>query len=230
MSLDLQRIQGLCFDVDGTLSDTDDRLVYSLATKFGWISHLSSHANPTQLARRLAMGIESPANVVYGLADRIGIDHGFINLRHHLANFLFQKELGVHPSSFWLIPHVRQTLEKLAPHYKMTIVSARDPYSTQTFLNQFELSPFFIAVAHAQTCKHTKPYPDPILWAAQKMNVTPDRCLMIGDTGVDIRAGKAAGAQTVGVLCGFGEKTELLHAGADQILPSTIDLESILCL
>jgi phosphoglycolate phosphatase len=44
---------------------------------------------------------------------------------------------------------------------------------------------------------------------------------MVGDTSVDIRAGKAAGAQTAGVLCGFGQEAELRRMGADLILPTT---------
>lgn len=47
---------------------------------------------------------------------------------------------------------------------------------------------------------------------------------MIGDTTVDMRAGKAAGAQTLGVLCGFGEEDELKQLGADLIVKSTSDL------
>jgi len=39
-----------------------------------------------------------------------------------------------------------------------------------------------------------------------------------------MRAGKAADAQTVGVLCGFGEEDELLKMGADLILNSTSEL------
>jgi phosphoglycolate phosphatase len=50
---------------------------------------------------------------------------------------------------------------------------------------------------------------------------------MIGDTTVDIRAGKAAGAQAIGVLCGFGEEDELLQLGADLILKSTSDLTEL---
>lgn len=50
---------------------------------------------------------------------------------------------------------------------------------------------------------------------------------MIGDTTVDIRAGKAAGAQTIGVLCGFGQE-ELRRAGADVIVPSVADVAAIL--
>jgi phosphoglycolate phosphatase len=60
------------------------------------------------------------------------------------------------------------------------------------------------------------------------MGFPAESCLMIGDTTVDILAGKAAGAQTVGVLCGFGTKDELLASGADLILESTADLTQIL--
>ena len=67
-----------------------------------------------------------------------------------------------------------------------------------------------------------------MVWAARQMGLEPQECLMIGDTTVDIRAGKAAGAQTVGVLCGFGDEKELRRAGADLILPSTADLAQVL--
>jgi phosphoglycolate phosphatase-like HAD superfamily hydrolase len=56
------------------------------------------------------------------------------------------------------------------------------------------------------------------------MGVPPSTCLMVGDTMVDILAGKKAGAQTVGVLCGFGDNRELKRAGADLILDNTSDL------
>jgi phosphoglycolate phosphatase-like HAD superfamily hydrolase len=55
-----------------------------------------------------------------------------------------------------------------------------------------------------------------------------EACLMVGDTTVDIRAGKAAGVQTVGVLCGFGEEKELREQGADMILATTPELVQVL--
>jgi len=51
---------------------------------------------------------------------------------------------------------------------------------------------------------------------------------MIGDTTVDIRAGKSAGAQVLGVLCGFGEEPELRRMGADEILADTPQLVNLL--
>src|SRR5450756_1035468 len=85
--------------------------------------------------------------------------------------------------------------------YPLAVISARDARSTHLFLDQFELTPFFQVIVTGQTAEHTKPYPDPVLFAAQALKVPPESCLMVGDTPVDIRAGKTAGAQTVGVLC-----------------------------
>jgi ribonucleotide monophosphatase NagD (HAD superfamily) len=67
-----------------------------------------------------------------------------------------------------------------------------------------------------------KPHPEPIRYAAGQLGVAIERCLMVGDTGVDVRAAKAAGARAVGVLCGFGERGDL--AGADLILESPAEL------
>ena len=112
----------------------------------------------------------------------------------------------------------------------MSVVSARDERSTNAFLEQFALTDYFDEIVTALTAEHTKPYPDPILYAAGQMGVPPENCLMIGDTTVDIRAGKAAGSQTVGVLCGFGDERELNRQGADLILQNTSELTEVLLL
>jgi phosphoglycolate phosphatase len=51
---------------------------------------------------------------------------------------------------------------------------------------------------------------------------------MVGDTTVDIHAGRATGAQTAGVLSGFGERRELIEAGANVIFEQTLDLADLL--
>lgn len=222
MALDLARVQALCFDVDGTLSDTDDAMVARLARWLARLRFLFPRQEPQRLARRLIMASETPANFLVSLPDRLGLDDELYALADWLARFSKQ------PKRFFLVPGVREMLVALAPRYPMAIVSARDERTTRQFLDQFDLTPFFRCIATATTCRHTKPYPDPILWAAAQMGVPPTSCLMIGDTTVDIRAGKAAGAQTVGVLCGFGERAELERDGADCILETTADLLSLL--
>jgi phosphoglycolate phosphatase len=41
---------------------------------------------------------------------------------------------------------------------------------------------------------------------------------MIGDSRVDIAAGKAAGMETCGYVSGFRGRTELAEAGADYLI------------
>jgi phosphoglycolate phosphatase-like HAD superfamily hydrolase len=228
MPLDISRIHAICFDIDGTLSDTDDHLVYHFSRWLSLVRWLFPHRNPRPFARSVIMAVESPANVIYSSLDRIGLDNVFEKIRRNLSNFLARQGWGFRPPTFWLIPGAAQMLASLGNRYPLAIVSARDPRGTYAFLEQFDLSGFFRAVAHSQTCNHTKPFPDSIYWAARQLSVAPENCLMVGDTTVDIRAGKAAGAQTLGVLCGFGLENELLHAGADMILPSTTDIIEVL--
>ncbi|MFH2102788.1 MAG: HAD family hydrolase [Chloroflexota bacterium] len=223
MPLDLTRIRALCFDVDGTLSDTDDVLVNRLAGMLRRFHFLFPKRNPSHVARRMVMAGEAPANFLIGIPDRVGLDDEIFALVDWIARHTYSS-----PRHFWLIPGVKEMLTGLSKRYPMAVVSARDARTTGQFLEQFELHPLFRCVASAQTCRYTKPYPDPILWAAEQMGVPAADCLMIGDTSVDIRAGVAAKAQTLGVLCGFGEQAELRRHGADMVLATTAELAQVL--
>lgn len=223
MPIDPSRVQALCFDVDGTLNDTDDQFVDQAAPFFKAIRWLLPRQDYQRAARRFVMWSEAPGNALIGLPDFLGIDHQLAKA----SSWVSQKHKAtIH--HFRPVAGVVEMLEALHGKYPMAIVSARDEDSTREFLRQARIEKYFVCVAGALTCPHTKPYPDPIYWAARKMGVKAENCLMIGDTTVDMRAGKAAGAQTVGVLCGFGERSELVRKGADFILESTPDLVTVL--
>lgn len=212
MSLDISRIKALCFDVDGTLSDTDDLYVKKVSPYLP----RRLFRDPDHTARRLVMWVEAPGNALLGFADKVGVDDemaAVIDWMSRHQDHTLKK--------FLLIPGVNEMLAALKGRYPMAVVSARHEKSTMHFLEQFGLVKYFDAIITGLSAPHTKPFPDPIILAAQKMGVTADECLMIGDTTVDIRAGKTAGAQTIGVLCGFGEEQELRDMGADLILSNT---------
>ncbi len=224
MALDITRIHGLCFDVDGTLRDTDDQLVTHLAMRLKPFGFLFRKRDIHAVARRIVMASETPGNYLLGLSDYLGID----GLLSNISDFIYHLGLGDNSNSFSLLPGIKDMLDLLKPVYPMSIVSARGERLTLEFIEHFGLQDYFTCIATAQTCKRTKPSPDPILWAAQQMRLQPENCLMIGDTRVDIQAAKAAGAQSVGVLCGFGEEFELQRSGADLILPCTDHLSKYL--
>jgi phosphoglycolate phosphatase-like HAD superfamily hydrolase len=224
MSLDISRIRGLCFDIDGTLRDTDNRLVEQVSAWLHPIRSIIGKEDLPTLSRRMVMAIENPSNYLHSLADRLGIDSTI----DAFENLVYRMGLFQNTDDYLIIPGTHQMLTRFQLHFPMAIVTARGEVKTMAFLYKFELTSFFDAIATWQTCAHTKPFPDPVVWAAKQMGVPPEACLMIGDTVFDIRAGKAAGAQTVGVLCGFGEQAELRQAGADLILEKPSDLVDIL--
>lgn len=235
MALDLQRIRALCFDVDGTIADTDDHIVAQLA---GWMARVPgvSGRRSERVARQVVMGLETPVHGAYALLDRLGLDTPIDRLRTRLRSV---KQRGADPArtrnleAIDEVPHemmagVQEMLHTLARLYPMCTISTGSAPRVERFLEHYGVRDLFTAVVGAQTTRRMKPHPEPLLYAAEKMGVAPDACLMIGDTTVDVRTGRAAGAQTVAVLCGFGTGSELKAAGADLVLRTTSDLLGVL--
>jgi phosphoglycolate phosphatase-like HAD superfamily hydrolase len=235
MPLDLSRVRALCFDVDGTIADTDDHLVAQLAGILDAAPFVSGR-RAERLARQVVMGAETPVHAAYALLDRLGLDTPIDRLRGRLKT---AKARGADPAGTRNIeaadeiPHdmvagVQEMLIKLAARYPMCTISTGGAARVERFLAHYGVREHFSAVVGAQTTRRMKPHPEPLLFAADAMGVDPAACLMIGDTTIDIGTGVAAGAQTVGVLCGFGMESELRAAGADLILRTTSDLLAVL--
>lgn len=219
MTVEKARIRALLFDIDGTLSDTDDHMVNRLAKFLVPVRWIFKDKDPRSFAHWLIMAAESPGNFMYSIMDTIGVDKYLANLFDLRAQ---RKQLKRHPSDLFIIlPGIKEMLAGLAGHYPMAVVSARSAYSSNLFLKHFELESYFKVVVTSQTCPHTKPYPDPLFYAARELGVPIEDCLMIGDTIVDVHAALAAGAQSVSVLCGFGREKELRKAGTHAILDTT---------
>lgn len=224
MAFDAARVKAIFFDVDGTLADTDDEYIRRVARRLGLLRRLFPRGDPTTFLRWGVMTVESPMNTLMWLPDWLGIDDELVAL----ANWLDDRRRRPLQGRFAIMPGVMALLPRLAERYPLAVVTARSERQTRAFLEQFNLGAHFQRVASAQTAPRTKPYPDPVVWAAREFNLPPAHCLMIGDTTFDIRAGKQAGAQAVGVLCGFGQRRELERSGADLILERTEQLAEVL--
>lgn len=71
-----------------------------------------------------------------------------------------------------------------------------------------------------------KPHPDPILLAIEKMNVSSEYVISIGDDPRDIQASKAAGIKSAGALWGISNTTSLIESQPDIIFATVKDLEN----
>ena len=216
-------VQAIIFDIDGTLSDSDDQMVAKIEQLLHPLRGMLSDARRHATARWLVMAAESPGNFLYNMADRLSLDSFLIKQLDRASQKRKQRV-----KKYWIIPGVADMLEHFAQRLPLAVVSARDEHSSLAFIQQFHLEPYFKVIVTSQTCEHTKPFPDPLIYAARHMGVAPENCLMVGDTTVDMRAARLAGMQALGVLCGFGRQRELLRAGAHEILDSTAEVLDLL--
>ena len=84
------------------------------------------------------------------------------------------------------------------------------------------------AIVTADDVHHKKPAAEPLLLCSEILAVPIEKCVYVGDTRVDIRAGKAADMGTVGVLTGFDTYSTLKNESPDAIINSIAQLCDIL--
>ena len=74
-----------------------------------------------------------------------------------------------------------------------------------------------------------KPHPDIFLFAAERLGVSPEQCLVIEDSAGGIKAAVAAGMTAVGLCAAShirdGHDTKLRDAGAVHLAPSWVEVE-----
>jgi phosphoglycolate phosphatase len=123
-------------------------------------------------------------------------------------------------------PGVIETLESFRSLPKAVITNKSVEF-TNAILSGLNLSRYFDVVLGGNSLPERKPSAVPLLEAARRCGVAPEECLMIGDSRVDIGAGKAAGIATCGFTGGFRGRSELQEAGADYLINAWPELVSI---
>jgi len=66
-------------------------------------------------------------------------------------------------------------------------------------LIQHKIKNKFDVIVTGDDVENNKPHPEPIWKACEKLKVLPDEVLYVGDTKIDYKAGKSAGAMVVGL-------------------------------
>lgn len=84
-------------------------------------------------------------------------------------------------------------------------------------------------VISGDTTPHSKPHPEPLLEAARRLGLEPQRCVYVGDDERDIVAGRAAGMPTVAATYGYlGQQTDISRWQADAHINLPLDLLKLL--
>jgi len=111
-------------------------------------------------------------------------------------------------------PHVASVLEKLKEDgYKMAIVTNKPFEFVEPILSTLGLENYFELSIGGDSLEKKKPEPEPLLYLCEKLGVSVDRTLMIGDSKNDILAATAAEIESIGVTYGYnyGEDIGAYH-------------------
>lgn len=223
-SVELERllhpVQAILFDLDGTLIAAHPRDMTRPAQKLGFLKPIAPGGDVARLLRHLILWSEIPSNYLLACGERLGLDsenNRLINWLRHL------KGVSV-PKRSELVTGARETLDALQGRYRLGVVTSRCRRTANNLLRQHQIDPYFAAIATREDTWLLKPHPAPVRYAAKLLGVSPSACAMVGDTPMDMRAAKGAGAIAIGVLTGFGEEDDLRRAGADIVLPNVTTL------
>jgi phosphoglycolate phosphatase len=84
------------------------------------------------------------------------------------------------------------------------------------------IEPFFRVVIGGDDLPLKKPHPAALLHAARALGVEPAQMLMVGDSGNDAQAARAAGCPVLIVPYGYNEGTPVQNLDADGIVDSLL--------
>lgn len=218
-----ERVQGVLFDLDGTLLDT--------------LGDLAASGNAVLRSRGL------PEHEVG--AYRYFIGSGMANLVHRIFPEDAKPEKGealdavvadykAEYAARWQAttkPYegVPELLDELADRgIPMGVVSNKSHVFTEQCVSAFLGNWRWQAVIGQRDGIPHKPDPFGALEAAHSFDREPGDCAFVGDSGIDMLTGVAAGMRPVGVLWGFREAGELRDAGSEVLLETPMELLALL--
>lgn len=96
------------------------------------------------------------------------------------------------------------------------------------YLDRWGVRDLFRAIVGREDVERRKPDPEVVLLCLERLELPPSEAAYVGDSPIDIEAGRAAGVCTVGVLTGTSGLDVLGAAAPDHILETAADLLGLL--
>lgn len=115
-------------------------------------------------------------------------------------------------------------LEKLKTNgYKIGVVSNKFDSAVKKLCNKYFNGLVDIAIGQRENIK-PKPSPDSVIELINKLNSTPDECIFVGDSEVDIETAINAGIPCLSVTWGYKNIDFLYEHGASTLIYSPEDI------
>ncbi len=188
----------ILFDLDGTLIDSTEAILQCFDDSF---KHFDL---PTPSDEDIKALIGHPLDYMYlhlGIEEDKVWDFVDVYKKHYrkrsksMTNFL---------------PNAVKAIEEAASFARLGVVTTKTGEYSKILLEHMGVMHHFEVLIGRENVTHPKPHPEPILKALHQMDVHyKEDVWMVGDTCMDMVSAKDAGIGAVGVLCGYGNLTQL---------------------
>jgi len=202
----------IIFDLDGTLVDSRRDIAASINEGLSRVA-----------------GITRPEEEIFPLIGR-PLDHMYEVLLPEGETARAPEASAVYREHFFhncdvhsrVFPGVFECLEKLGDK-RLAIATTKATFQAVRVSDVMGLSGFFELVHGSDEIPH-KPDPAVVLQVLERLDVPPGRAWMVGDTILDVGAGRAAGLRTCAVTYGIGAREDLERADPDLVVDSIDEL------
>jgi HAD superfamily hydrolase (TIGR01509 family) len=191
-------LEGIVFDVDGTLVDSNDAHAKAFQEAF---AEYGVELPFDRIRRLIGMGSDKLIPELIGRYDE--------RIAERKKAIFKERELArLRPFS-----GVRDLLQGLRQkEVKLAVASSAAGDELDALLAVADAGPYFEVKVDADDAERSKPDPDIVQAAVRKLGLAPWRCAMVGDTPYDAAAASRAGVAFVGVRCGGWRDADLQPA------------------
>lgn len=122
-------------------------------------------------------------------------------------------------------PQVRELLQRLRQDgWKIALASSAKGDELKTYKEITGINDLLDVETASEDVDKSKPHPDIFQAALQRLQVSPEDAVVIGDSPYDAEAAAKAGLTAIGLLCGGFKKEDLLAAGFHELYADPADL------
>ncbi len=212
------RIEGVLFDLDGTLLDSATDLHAALVA---YCAEVGAPA-PGYAAVRDVVSRGSSAIL------RCAFKENDEALQARMPRFLalYQGMLATHTRPFDGVLTLLESIE--AREWRWGIVTNKPGFLTEELIQRMDWDLRASAVICGDTLPVKKPDPAPVLLACEHALIDPAAAVFVGDDARDVTAGRAAGLYTVAVRWGYLDGGDPDSWGADAVLSHPSELAALL--
>jgi HAD superfamily hydrolase (TIGR01509 family) len=209
------KIKAVILDVDGTLLDSND-----------------AHAKTWQ-AMAEEKGINKPYEEVRALigkgGDKLIWELVGIQKESEEGSALSQKRFELFRDQYLPqvqpFPKVKELVDALkAAGLRVAVGSSAKREELELYLEKLGIAGHLSTTVSSNDAEKSKPDPDIVAAAVEKLGVKPEEAAMVGDTPYDLEPGKKLGLLTIALRCGGFWQDKDLKVDADEIYTDPEDL------